>query len=237
MKKKIIFASLLIAGALFLSGCDASNTTIGAIMGASVGTALSLAGTLILLIRGANNTKKGALIGIVAGVVVIGGITGAIIGYTMDEQLKTELEKIQGAQVESGNDGQAIKVTFESGNHFDIGKSDLNSTFKSALTHFAASLNGTPDTDVHIYGHTDSNENDEEDNVNNSLSLLRAQMVGNFLISQGVAENRITTQGMGSSEPVADNETEAGRAQNRRVEIYIVPNAEMIRKAEAGILE
>jgi len=226
MKKMSVFASLLLAGAMILSGCGASNTVKGTGIGAGAGAAVGAGiGALI-------GGKKGAIIGGGAGAIV-GGTTGAIIGNKMDKQ-KAELEKIQGAQVESINDGQAIKVTFESGILFATGKSDLNAASQNALTQFAASLNGTPDTDVKIFGHTDSSGGDK---VNVPLSQQRAQAVSNFLASKGVAGSRMTTQGMGSSDPVAPEDAKGVQALNRRVEIYILPNAEMIRKAEAGTLK
>ena len=223
MKKMNVFASLLLAGAMILSGCGASNTTKGGLIGGGAGAAVG-AGLGALL-----GGTKGAAIGAGAGAVV-GGATGAIIGNKMDKQ-KAELEKIQGAQVESINEGQAIKVTFESGILFATGKSDLSDASKSALTQFAISLNGTPDTDVQIYGHTDSNGGDK---VNVPLSEKRALAVGNFLASKGVAANRMATQGMGSAQPVAVEDAKGVQALNRRVEIYISPNAKMIKDAEAG---
>ncbi len=221
-----VVASLLLAGAIVLSGCGASNTAKGTGIGAGAGAAVGAG--VGALIGGGKGAAWGAGIG-----AVVGGSAGALIGNKMDKQ-KAELEKIQGAQVESMNDGQAIKVTFESGILFATGKSDLSAASKSALTQFAASLNGTPDTDVQIYGHTDSTGTDA---VNVPLSQKRAQAVDDFLAAQGVAKTRMTVQGMGSSQPVADNTTKAGQAQNRRVEVYIIPNAKMIKDAEAGTLK
>ena len=226
MKKMSIFASLLLAGAMILSGCGASNTVKGTGIGAGAGAAVG-AGIGALM-----GGKKGAAWGAGIGAVT-GGAAGAVIGNKMDKQ-KKELEKIQGAQVESINDGQAIKVTFESGILFATGKSDLSVASQNALSQFAVSLNGTPDTDVMIYGHTDSNGGDK---VNLPLSEQRAKAVGNFLASKGVANKRMTTQGLGSSQPVAAEDAKGVQALNRRVEIYIIPNAEMIRKAEAGTLQ
>ena len=148
----------------------------------------------------------------------------------MDQQ-KKELESINGAQVESVNDGQAIKVTFESGILFATNSSSLNSASQNALSQFAASLKAHPDTDIQITGYTD---NTGSDAINNPLSEKRAQAVYNFLLQQEVAGNRMTSAGMGSANPVASNSTVDGRAQNRRVEVYIHPNEKMIRDAEAG---
>ncbi len=223
MKKMNFFAALLMSVAILFSACNASNTAKGTGIGAGAGAAVG-AGIGALIGGG-----KGAAIGAGIGAVT-GGAAGAIIGNKMDKQ-KAELEKIQGAQVESINDGQAIKVTFESGILFATGKSDLNASSKTALSQFASSLQANPDTDVQIYGHTDSTGSDS---VNQPLSEKRASAVKNYLASQGVSGSRMTTQGMGSSQPVADNSTKAGQAQNRRVEVYIIPNAKMIQDAQQG---
>jgi len=223
MKKFSFLAAIVLSCTIILSSCGASNTVKGGGIGAGAGAAL---GAGIGAIAGGG---KGAAWGAGIGA-VLGGTGGAIIGNKMDKQ-KKELEQINGAQVESINDGQAIKVTFESGILFATNSSTLNPASQSALTSFAQSLNNNPDTDVEIYGHTDSSGNDA---INIPLSEKRAQSVYNFLQSKGVNGSRMVSQGFGSSQPVADNSTTAGKAQNRRVEIYILPNEKMIRDAEQG---
>ena len=223
MKKMNFFAVLFMSAAILFSACDASNTAKGTGIGAGAGAALGAG--IGALLGGGKGAAWGAGIG-----AVTGGAAGAIIGNKMDKQ-KAELERIQGAQVESINDGQAIKVTFESGILFATGKSDLNASSKTALSQFAASLQANPDTDVLIYGHTD---NTGSDKVNQPLSEQRAQSVKSYLMSQGIFSTRMTTQGFGSSQPVADNSTSVGQAQNRRVEVYILPNAKMIEDAQQG---
>ncbi|PXV68853.1 outer membrane protein OmpA-like peptidoglycan-associated protein [Dysgonomonas alginatilytica] len=220
---KNIFGALALSAALLLSSCGASNTVKGTGVGAGAGGALGAGIGAIL--GGGKGAAWGAGIG-----AVVGGGAGAIIGNKMDKQ-KEELEKINGAQVESVNDGQAIKVTFESGILFATNSSSLNSASQSALSQFATSLRNHPDTDIQITGHTDSSGSDA---INNPLSEKRAQAVYNFLLQQGVAGNRMTSSGMGSAQPVADNNTSAGKAQNRRVEVYIHPNEKMIQDAQAG---
>jgi len=223
MKKMDFFAALLLSAAVLFSACNASNTVKGTGIGAGAGAALGAG--IGALIGGGKGAAWGAGIG-----AVTGGAAGAVIGHKMDKQ-KAELEKIQGAQVESINDGQAIKVTFEAGILFATGKSDLSASSKTALSQFASSLQTNPDTDVQIFGHTD---NTGSDKVNQPLSEQRALSVKNFLVSQNVASPRMTTQGFGSSEPIADNSTAAGREQNRRVEVYIIPNQKMIDDAQQG---
>ena len=154
----------------------------------------------------------------------------------MDKQ-KKELEAIQGAQVETvtdANDLQAIKVTFDNGILFATNSSQLSASSKDALTKFATSLKNSPETDITIYGHTD---NTGTRAVNERISKERAEAVANFLIGNGIARNRITTEGLAFDQPVADNSTAEGRAKNRRVEVYITASANMIKQAEEGTLK
>ena len=221
MKIRNLFVMLLLGGSLIFSGsvftgCASwSNTGKGAAIGAGSGAALG-AGIGALAGKG-----KGAAIGAAVGAAVGSG-TGALIGRRMDKQ-KKELEAIEGAKVESVQDVnnlQAIKVTFDNGS-------------REALTKFATSLKNSPDTDVTIYGHTD---NTGTRAVNERISKERADAVANFLVGQGISRSRLTTEGLAFDQPVADNSTAEGRAQNRRVEIYITANADMIKKAESGQL-
>ena len=154
----------------------------------------------------------------------------------MDKQ-KKELEKIQEAKVESVTDVnnlQALKVTFDNGILFATNKSELSPSARTALTKFATSLKNSPDTDITIYGHTD---NTGSRAVNEKLSKERADAVANFLVGNSINRSRITTEGLAYDQPVADNSTAEGRAQNRRVEVYITANSDMIKKAENGTLE
>jgi Outer membrane protein and related peptidoglycan-associated (lipo)proteins len=230
MKKFNVVAALFLSGAILLSSCaGTSNTTKGGLLGGA-GGALIGAGIGALAGKG-----KGAAIGAAIGGAVGAG-AGVLIGHKMDKQ-KAELEKIQGAQVESVTDAnnlQAIKVTFDSGILFASGKSVLSAASKTALTNFANSLKSTPETDVTIYGHTD---NTGSRDVNVKLSNERAQAVANYLSSNGVVSTRLTTQGKAFDEPVADNSTADGRAKNRRVEIYITANKNMIQQAEQGTIK
>lgn len=234
MKVKNLFIVSLIGGGIILSGtvfsgcASMSNTGKGAAIGAGGGAALG-AGIGALIGKG-----KGAAIGSAVGA-AIGSGTGALIGRRMDKQ-KKELEAIEGAKVETVqdiNNLQAIKVTFDNGILFATNKSELNANSREALGKFAVSLQNSPDTDVTIYGHTDNTGTRE---VNERISLERAKAVANYLTGQGVNRSRITTEGLAFDQPVADNSTAEGRAKNRRVEIFITANAEMIKKAENGQL-
>ncbi|MCK3684566.1 OmpA family protein [Maribellus sp. YY47] len=234
MKTMNYFLIFLLCGTLMFAGCsgtkwaERSNTTKGGVLGGTGGAAL---GAAIGAIAGKG---KGAAIGAAVGGAVGAG-AGVLIGKKMDKQ-QAELEAIEGAQVESVTDAnnlQAIKVTFDSGILFATGKSLLSETSKQALTKFAASLVSNPQTDVTIYGHTDNTGSRE---INEKLSNERAESVSKFLIGKGVSGSRLTTEGKAYDEPVADNSTAAGRAQNRRVEIYITANEQMIQQAEQGNL-
>ena len=226
MRKIKLFVALVVSAGIILAGCNASNTAKGAAIGGGGGALLG-AGIGALIGQG-----KGAAIGAAIGGVVGAG-TGAIIGNKMDKQ-KAELEKINGAQVETVTDVnglQAIKVTFDSGILFASGKSDLNASSKTSLTNFANSLKSNPDTDVTIYGHTDSQGGDK---INVPLSQQRAASVQSYLSMQGVSTTRMAAMGKGSSEPVAVEDAKGVQALNRRVEVYITANEHMIQQAEQG---
>ncbi len=223
MKHLSIFTAIALSVAVLFSSCGASNTVKGGGIGAGAGGLLGAG--IGAIIGGGKGAAWGAGLG-----AVVGGSAGAVIGNKMDKQ-KKELEKIQNAQVETINNGEAIKVTFSSGILFATNSSTLSAASKASLDQFAASLVGNPDTDVKIYGHTDNTGND---NINNPLSEKRAAAVYSYLTQKGVTASRLASFGLGSTEPVADNSTTAGRAQNRRVEVYILPNAKMIEDAKQG---
>ena len=230
MKIRNLFVMLLLGGSLIFSGsvftgCASwSNTGKGAAIGAGSGAALG-AGIGALAGKG-----KGAAIGAAVGAAVGSG-TGALIGRRMDKQKKELEAKVE--SVQDVNNLQAIKVTFDNGILFATNKSELSPASREALTKFATSLKNSPDTDVTIYGHTD---NTGTRAVNERISKERADAVANFLVGQGISRSRLTTEGLAFDQPVADNSTAEGRAQNRRVEIYITANADMIKKAESGQL-
>lgn len=227
--KKILCVALSAILLLGVTGCGLNNTSKGAIFGTGGGAAVG-AGIGALIGKG-----KGAAIGAAVGAVA-GGVAGTLIGKKMDKQAK-ELAQISGAQVDTVTDVngfEAIKVTFDSGILFDFNKSNLSASAKNSLTKFAASLQNNPQTDVQIYGHTD---NIGTRAANEKVSTARADEVKKYLINSGVASSRMTSQGLAYDYPVADNSTEAGRAQNRRVEVYITANEEMIQAAQNGTLQ
>ena len=218
--KKIV--SLLLCVAV-LAGCGISKTGKGAIVGTGAGAGLGAGiGALI-------GGEKGAAIGAAIGAGVGAG-AGTIIGRQMDKKAE-ELAKLENVQVETVKDVnglEAIKVTFDSGILFDFNKSTLRTEAKQQLDKFAAEMADMPETGITVFGHTD---NVGSEAANKRISMQRAESVGNYLNGKGIAKSRLTMEGMGFDQPVADNATEEGRAQNRRVEIFITANEKMIEEA------
>lgn len=218
MKTKIV-SLLLCVGLLF--ACN--NTQKGAGIGAGAGAVI---GGVIGALAG--NTAVGAAVG-----GAVGAGAGAIIGNRMDKAKKAA-QQVQNAQVQSVQDANgldAVKVTFDSGILFATGKADLSQSAKNSLAQFAKVLNENKDCDVAIFGHTDSTGSDA---INQPLSVSRANSVNNYLKSCGVSAAQIkSVEGLGSSNPVADNSTAEGRKQNRRVEVYMYASEKMIKDAQA----
>jgi outer membrane protein OmpA-like peptidoglycan-associated protein len=203
------------------TGCKANNTTKGGAIGAGAGGVI---GGVIGSRSG--NTATGAIIG-----AAVGGATGAIIGRQMDKQAEELKRDLEGAKVERV--GEGILVTFDSGLLFKTNSSELEAATKSNLTELAGTLNKYDDTNVLIEGHTD---NTGEDPYNQRLSERRAAEVQQYLMSQGVDGSRLTTRGYGESQPVASNDSDGGRASNRRVEVAIYANEKMKKLAKKGEL-
>lgn len=228
MKKYI---AMFLCGTMLLSGCSTlSKMTQDALIGTGAGAAVG-AGVGALIGKDGKAAAIGAAVGS-----AVGATAGAIIGKKMDQKAE-QLAAIENAQVETVEDANgltSIKVTFDSGILFATNKADLNSASKNSLSKFAAQMQDLPDTDITIYGHTD---NTGSAAVNEKLSLQRAQSVADYLKSCGIADARMTAEGKSFTMPVASNETVEGRAQNRRVEVYIYANEAMIKKAESGNLQ
>ena len=190
-----------------LAGCASlNNTERGAIIGAASGGAIGAA-------VGSKNggTARGAIVG-----AAVGGAAGAIIGNRMERQAKEIDQTVAGATVERV--GEGIQVTFESGLLYDFDSHTLKSTARDNLRNLAASLEKYPDTELLIVGHTDSVGTSD---YNQRLSERRAQAAADFLVTQGVARGRLRATGLGEVEPKVANDSESGRAQNRRVEVAI----------------
>jgi outer membrane protein OmpA-like peptidoglycan-associated protein len=190
-----------------LAGCASlSNKERGAIIGAGAGAAAGGA-----IGRAQGSTAKGAIIG-----AAVGGTIGAVIGHQMDQQAKELDQNIPGATVERV--GEGIQVTFESGLLFDFNSDRIKPEAATNLKNLAASLSKYPNSSLLIVGHTDAVGSEE---FNKGLSERRAISTASYLIGQGVASSRLRTMGLGESEPVAPNDTDANMAKNRRVEVAI----------------
>lgn len=222
-RKKIALFGLSIAtSVLLLGGCSTiqsmSNTQKGAAGGAVAGGALGA------IIGGkAGNTAVGALAG-----AAIGGVAGGLIGKKMDKQAAEIERTVAGAEVIKAEEG--IIVKFDSGILFDFDKTEVKAAARENISDLVTSLNDNPDTDILVIGHTD---NTGTDKYNQGLSERRARAVRDYAVSQGLASRRVKTEGRSFHEPISDNDTDAGRAENRRVEIVIVANDKMIEEAKA----
>ncbi|MFP5412613.1 MAG: OmpA family protein [Gammaproteobacteria bacterium] len=211
MKKTI---SILAVAAIALAGCEsmtetqqrtAIGTGLGALAGAALGSAVGGSGTA---------TRNAAVLGAAAG-----GIGTYMWSKRMEEQ-KLAMQQATagtGVGVTQTADNQ-LKLDIPSDISFDTGRADIKPNFRPILDRFAQTLNANPGTTVRIIGHTDSTGTDA---VNEPLSVNRAASVRQYLADRGVSATRIAIEGRGSREPIADNATAAGRAQNRRVEIFV----------------
>lgn len=206
MRISLLFATAAVA----LGGC-ATKTQTGAVVGAAGG---AVAGGVIGKVAG--STAKGAIIG-----AVVGGVAGTIIGAQMDKQAKEMEQTIKGATIERV--GEGIQVTFASGLLYDFDSDVVRDDAKINLRELAASLTKYPNTELLIIGHTDQLGSNA---YNQGLSERRANAAATYLVSQAVSGSRIGTRGLGETEPVATNETEAGRQANRRVEVAIFASKE-----------
>ncbi|MCZ2498498.1 OmpA family protein [Xylophilus sp. Kf1] len=211
--RKLILAGTA-AAVLLVTGCADMNmsdtqrrTAVGAGAGAAGGAVL---GALV----GGGNAGKGALIG--AGV----GALGTYIWSNNMEKQKREMEAAtQGTGIAvSQTSDNLLKLEIPSDVSFDTGRANVKSNFAPVLDRFASSLQSNPATTVRIVGHTDSTGTDA---INDPLSVDRAAATRDYVVMRGVDSRRFTIEGRGARQPIASNDTNAGRAQNRRVEIFV----------------
>jgi len=215
MARTLLTAFLITAA---ISGCSSwSDTTKGAVIGAAAGGA---AGAVVG--NQAGNTAVGAIIG-----AAVGGAAGAYIGSYMDRQAAEMERDIEGARIVRV--GEGIKITFDSGLLFQVDKATLNSASRQELARLAVILNKYADTHILLEGHTDATGSDE---YNLELSRKRAQSVANELAANSVNATRFTLMGYGEGQPIATNDTDSGRQQNRRVEVAIYANDKLKKVAE-----
>lgn len=189
---------------------DPNRTRNNALIGAGIG---AVAG----LLSGGDATERRQRAMVGAGV---GGIAGGAIGAYQDRQEAELRRQTAGTGVEVSRDGDVIKLNLPDGVTFDFGKANLKPQFYPALDNVASTLAEFNQTIVEVSGHTDSIGSDA---VNQTLSVQRANAVGNYLIGRGLVRERFEIVGFGKTRPVASNDTDSGRALNRRVEIRVVP--------------
>lgn len=195
-----------------LSACSSMNRTgRGAVIGAAGGAAVGA-----VIGRQVGSTARGAIIG-----AAVGGAAGAVIGRRMDQQAEELATAIPGATVQRV--GEGIVVTFDSGLLFPFNSTDLLPAGQDNLRNLATSLKANPETEVLVVGHTDAVGSDA---YNQTLSERRAESAASILASNGVPRDRIRTSGRGEMEPIADNQSEMGQQQNRRVEVAIFASEE-----------
>ncbi len=210
---------------MLLTSCEAIKNTNQTQRGAAAGAA---GGAILGGVLGNNVGKggKGALGAVLGG--VIGGVAGGVIGNKMDKQAREIDNAVPGAEVERL--GEGIKLTLkENAVRFDTNKSSLTPTAKANLDKLIPVFKEYADTDIVIYGYTDNTGKPE---YNLKLSGERASAVRTYLVSKGISSSRFTTDGMGIADPIASNDTEAGRSENRRVEFAITANQKMKEDAE-----
>jgi outer membrane protein OmpA-like peptidoglycan-associated protein len=232
MKKTTTKIFLLIpAFALMIAGCETAKKTNKTQRGAAIGAAggAVIGGVIGNNVGNKNNTVLGAVIG-----AVIGGVAGGIIGNKMDRQAEKIKNEIPGAQVE--RTGEGIIVTFNEKNpdgskmgvYFDFDRSDITSNSRLALDKLVKIFREYPETNILVEGHTDDKG---DESYNQSLSRRRAESVGNYLKNEGISSSRLTINWYGESQPKTENATDAGRAENRRVEFGITANEKMKEEA------
>lgn len=212
----VIFSNVLVS-------CEATKNANNTQKGAGIG---AIGGALIGGIIGNNTglgTAGGALIG-----AAIGGGTGALIGKNMDKQAREIETALPGAQVERVGEGIRL-VLGENAVRFDTSKSTLTAAAKANLDKLVPVFNQYPDTNIQIFGYTDSTGSAE---FNLRLSEQRAISVEKYLESKGLNMSRFKMVGMGIADPIASNDTPEGRSQNRRVEFAITANEKMVQDAQ-----
>ncbi len=213
MNTRILALPLL--AALALAGCqtyqERPKTTTGAGIGAVGGAVLGSQ------VAGDDKRTEGALIG-----AALGALAGGAIGNYMDQQERVLRQQTVGTGVDVSRQGQNIVLSFPDRIGFDVGRAEIKPEFKAILDDVAETLKQYPDTRIEIAGHTDNTGSAE---ANQRLSENRANAVRSYLASRGVAPERMYAVGYGQSRPIASNATPEGRAQNRRVEIIVIPNS------------
>lgn len=216
MRRIIAMTAAAVLATVTLGGCESMDdqqrrTATGAGVGAAAGAAIGAIG---------NDSNRGR--GAAAGA-AIGAAAGALGGYIWNKRMESQQKEIQqatqgtGVEVNRTADNR-LQVIVPGDIAFDSGQAVIRPNFRTSLDNFAQSLQQNPSTTITIIGHTDSTGSPA---VNEPLSLQRADATRDYLVARGVAANRFQIDGRGAREPIASNDTDAGRARNRRVEIFL----------------
>jgi outer membrane protein OmpA-like peptidoglycan-associated protein len=221
LRNAILVVALASTAATSLTGCaDTSNFTTGSRGGdtAAGAGAGALAGAALGRMTSGGSPGRSTAQGALAG-----GALGAIGGYLWSNRMEQQKQRMQaatqgtGVEVTQTADNQ-LKLNIPSDISFDTGRADIKPNFRTVLDQFAQGLRDNQGSTVRVIGHTDSTGSDA---INNPLSLARAESTRDYLADRGIAPARIAVDGRGEREPIADNNSEAGRARNRRVEIFV----------------
>lgn len=213
MNKKILLTA---AAVLIATGCatnpyqgEHAKTATGATIGAGTGAVLGG------VVSSRGDRSKGVLIG-----AAVGATVGGLIGRQMDQQEAELRRQMEGTGVDVQREGDTIRLQAPENITFDTNRADIKPQFRPVLDQLAMSISQYPGTIVRVEGHTDSTGSAA---YNQALSENRAASAAGYLIQRGVDSTRIEAVGYGFTRPIADNNTVEGRAQNRRVEILIIP--------------
>jgi outer membrane protein OmpA-like peptidoglycan-associated protein len=214
MNNRICFrlvAGGVAAAVLLSTGCaDMSERQKGTAVGAGVGAGV---GAAVGSVTG-GRAGTGALIG-----GALGAVAGNLWSKRQEDRRKAMEQATQGTNVEvTRTADNQLKINIPNDISFDVGSAAIKPQLRAVLDPFANSLQGDPSAQITIVGHTDSTGSDA---LNNKLSIERADSVRDYIVTRGVAAGRVATAGRGDREPIADNNSDAGRAKNRRVEIFL----------------
>jgi outer membrane protein OmpA-like peptidoglycan-associated protein len=212
---------LVIAAVLGTAGCaNMTETQRGTATGAGAG---AVAGAVIGAATAGGNRSRSATTG-----AAVGAGVGALGGYIWSKRMEEQRQKMQQASAGTGigvtqTADNRLKANIPADAGFDTGRSDIRPNLRNVLDRFAQTMNEHSVTTIEIVGHTDNTGNDA---INDPLSVARANATRDYLVARGVSPQRIATAGRGERQPVASNDSEAGRAQNRRVEIFVAEAAQ-----------
>lgn len=218
--KLSVVATTAAVAALVTTGCaNMSETQRGTATGAGVG---AVAGAVIGAATAGGNRSRSATTG-----AAVGAGVGALGGYIWSKRMEEQRQKMQQASAGTGigvsqTADNRLRANIPADAGFQTNRSDIQPNLRSVLDRFAATMNEHSVTTIEIVGHTD---NTGSDSVNDPLSVARANATRDYLVSRGVSPQRIATAGRGERQPIASNDNESGRAQNRRVEIFVAEAA------------